>query len=78
MSNPFSHDTTSNARTDHSFAEDQGDRHSVSFMQAMDAPRSSLSEEDYRFPDQPSSPDQSQSQPTTSTRPGYYPNGYAL
>ena len=86
MSNPFSHDTTSNAQTDHSFADDQGvpAQHLVSFVQAMDAPRDSLSEEDYRFPqarrdgDEPvtdtSKPDPVQPwTPPTGYRDGYYP-----
>lgn len=91
MSNPFSHDTTSNAVTDHSFADQQGvpAQHLVSFGQAMGAPRDSLGEDDYRFPNQPArGPDQSvadtspptrvQPWPTpTGYRDGYYPKGYA-
>jgi hypothetical protein len=91
MSNPFSHDTTSNAATDHSFTDDQGvpAQHLVSFAQAMGAPRDSLSEDDYRFPNQPargpnrpvtdtSPPAPVQPWPTpTGYRDGYYPKGYA-
>ena len=90
MSNPFSHDATSNAATDYSFAEDQGvpNHHLVSFAEAMDAPRDSLSEQDYRFPDARTGGDEpvtDQSEPTpvepwrtpASPRPGYYPKGYA-
>jgi len=86
LSNPFSHDTTSNAATDHSFANDVGvvpSPHLVSFAKAMDAPNSSLSEEDYRFPggSPPTAADRSQPAPAAGpdspTRPGYWPNGYA-
>jgi hypothetical protein len=92
MSNPFTHDTTSNAATDHSFADDQGvpDQHLVSFAQAMGAPRDSLGEDDYRFPNQPARADADQSVadsappapvppwPTpTGYRDGYYPKGWA-
>jgi hypothetical protein len=84
VSNPFSHDTTSNAQTDHSFADDRGvpSEHLVSFAQAMDAPAQSLGEVDYRFPagNAPASADRMEpapAEPGASSRPGYYPNGYA-
>ena len=53
MTNPFAHDTSSNARDDFSFFEDQGvpAHHVKAFANAMGAPNNSLSEEDYRFPD---------------------------
>lgn len=90
MTNPFAHDTTSNAQTDFSFSEDQGvpNQHLVSFMQAMDAPNQSLGEEDYRFPgarpggDEPVT-DESEPAPVepwrapTSMQPGYFPRGWA-
>ena len=82
MADPFSHDTTSNAQTDHRFADDVGvvpDIHRVSFETAMDAPRDPLAEDDYRYPAGAPSPTQTQAQPepTAATRPGHYPNGYA-
>ncbi|MGO9731098.1 hypothetical protein [Mycobacterium sp.] len=90
MINPFAHDTTSNAQTDHSFDTDKGipNEHLVSFMRAMDAPRDSLAEDDYRYPregfgrDEPVS-DTTQPAPpqpypiSNQYRPGYYPKGFS-
>jgi hypothetical protein len=89
MSSPFAHDTTSNAQTDFSFADDQGvpDRHLVSFQQAMSAPSSNLGEADYRYPglrpgqqipaDQQKPPVE-QWQAPASPQYGQYPRPYAL
>jgi len=89
VTNPFAHDTTSNASTDFSFADDQGvpGRHLESFVQAMGSSGGGLSETDYRFPagaggDEalPAEKPQTQVKPWTAPgqqRDGYYPKGYA-
>jgi hypothetical protein len=75
MTNPFAHDTTSNAAGDYNFSEDDGvpAQHMTGFAQAaMSAPNDSLGETDYRVPPSSNQPSQ-----TVTPRPGSYPQAYA-